>query len=88
MPLRAGRCAFSSFLPHNPRLLTLILFLTSLTLLSSNTFFSSTMASKLVPPNPDDVMVIRKVTPNITTLSVPFKRFGRINIGGRGTLGM
>jgi hypothetical protein len=32
--------------------------------------------------------VIRKITESITTLSVPFKRFGRIQIGGRGTLGM
>jgi hypothetical protein len=31
-------------------------------------------------------MVIRQVTPNITTLSVPFARFGRFNIGGRATL--
>lgn len=42
--------------------------------------------SKLIPPNPSQVMVIRKVTSNITTLSVPFLRFGRIKIGGRGTL--
>ena len=45
------------------------------------------MASKLVPANPSEVMVIRSVTPNITTLSVPFLRFGRIRIGGRGTIG-
>ncbi|KAL9097565.1 MAG: hypothetical protein Q9165_000461 [Trypethelium subeluteriae] len=44
------------------------------------------MTSKLVPPNPSEVMVIRKITPNITTLSVPFLRFGRIKIGGRGTI--
>jgi hypothetical protein len=46
-----------------------------------------TMASKLVPANPSEVMVIRNVTTNITTLSVPFLRFGRIRIGGRGTIG-
>jgi len=45
------------------------------------------MASKLVPANPSEVMVIRSVTPNITTLSVPFLRFGHIRIGGRGTIG-
>jgi hypothetical protein len=45
------------------------------------------MKSKLVPANPSEVMVIRSVTPNITTLSVPFLRFGRIRIGGRGTVG-
>jgi len=44
------------------------------------------MASKLIPARPDDVMVIRNVTSNITTLSTPFKRFGRISVGGRGTL--
>lgn len=47
----------------------------------------STMSSKLIPPNPDEVMVIRQVTPEITTLSLPFLRFGKIKIGGRGTLG-
>lgn len=45
------------------------------------------MSSKLVPPNPSDVMVIRNITPNIVTFSVPFSRFGRLKIGGRGTLG-
>lgn len=33
-------------------------------------------------------MVIRNITPDIVTLSLPFSRFGQINIGGRGTLGM
>ncbi len=32
-------------------------------------------------------MVIRDVTPNVVTLSVPFLRFGRFPIGGRGTIG-
>ena len=45
------------------------------------------MSSKLIPSNPEKVMVIRKVTPDIVTLSVPFLRFGRIKLGGRGTLG-
>lgn len=31
-------------------------------------------------------MVIRKISDEITTLSVPFARFGRIKVGGRGTL--
>lgn len=44
------------------------------------------MSSKLIPANPADVMVIRNVTPNVATFSVPFARFGRIKIGGRGTL--
>jgi hypothetical protein len=34
-------------------------------------------------------MVIRDVVPRaITTLSVPFWRFGKVKIGGRGTIGM
>jgi hypothetical protein len=45
------------------------------------------MSSKLIPQNPADVMVIRNVTPNIVTFSVPFARFGKFKIGGRGTLG-
>ncbi|KAL5117625.1 hypothetical protein ACEQ8H_004518 [Pleosporales sp. CAS-2024a] len=45
------------------------------------------MASKLVPSDPAKVMVIRDVVPRqITTLSVPFWRFGRIKIGGRSTI--
>jgi hypothetical protein len=31
-------------------------------------------------------MVIRRITPNILTCSTPFLRFGRIKIGGRGTI--
>lgn len=49
----------------------------------------SKMTSKLVPSDPAKVMVIRDVVPNIiTTFSTPFWRFGRIKIGGRGTVGM
>ncbi|KAK3954378.1 hypothetical protein QBC32DRAFT_368701 [Pseudoneurospora amorphoporcata] len=47
---------------------------------------ASNMSDKLVPKNPDEVMVIRDVTPNVVTFSVPFLRFGKIPIGGRGTL--
>lgn len=46
------------------------------------------MSDKLIPSDPDNVMVIRNVTPNIATFSVPFSRFGKVKIGGRGTLGM
>ena len=42
----------------------------------------------LSPPNPSDVMVIRDITPNITTFSLPFARFGVVKVGGRATLGM
>lgn len=44
------------------------------------------MASKLVPSNPAEVMVTRSISPNITTFSTPFWRFGHIKIGGRGTI--
>ncbi|KAH3006994.1 hypothetical protein KXV73_008790 [Aspergillus fumigatus] len=44
------------------------------------------MSSKLFPGDPSKVMVISKVTPEITTFSVPFSRFGLFKIGGRGTL--
>jgi hypothetical protein len=44
------------------------------------------MTSKLIPSNPEEVMVIRKISDAVTTLSVPFARFGRIKVGGRGTL--
>ncbi|QUC20050.1 uncharacterized protein UV8b_04291 [Ustilaginoidea virens] len=44
------------------------------------------MSAGLIPPNPADVMVIRNVTPRVVTFSVPFSRFGKIKIGGRGTL--
>ncbi|KAF2155729.1 hypothetical protein K461DRAFT_318423 [Myriangium duriaei CBS 260.36] len=44
------------------------------------------MTSKLIPANPEKVMVLRKVTPEILTCSVPFQRFGRVAIGGRGTI--
>jgi len=44
------------------------------------------MASKKPEGNPTEAMVIRKVTPEITTLSVPFARFGVFKFGGRGTI--
>lgn len=43
-------------------------------------------AAKLIPSDPDKVMVIRTLTPSIVTYSTPFLRFGRIKIGGRGTV--
>ncbi|KAI4199942.1 MAG: hypothetical protein LQ350_004294 [Teloschistes chrysophthalmus] len=44
------------------------------------------MSSKLVPYDLSSVMVIRNVTPNITTCSAPFNRFGHFKVGGRGTI--
>ncbi|KAG5664699.1 hypothetical protein KAF25_008433 [Fusarium avenaceum] len=52
----------------------------------SNQPNSIIMSDKLIPSDPDNVMVIRNVTPNIATFSVPFSRFGKVKIGGRGTL--
>jgi len=43
-------------------------------------------ASKLIPSDPEKVMVIRNLTSSIKVCSVPFLRFGRIKIGGRGTI--
>lgn len=54
----------------------------------SSTSKHSNMSSQLIPSKPSEVMVIRNVTPNIATFSVPFARFGKVKIGGRGTLGM
>ncbi|CRG87633.1 Pyrolysin [Talaromyces islandicus] len=45
-----------------------------------------TMSSKLFTGDPTKVMVIRQITPQVTTFSVPFSRFGLIKFGGRGTL--
>ncbi|TVY41323.1 hypothetical protein LOCC1_G004939 [Lachnellula occidentalis] len=44
------------------------------------------MTSKLIPQHPEDVMVMRDLVPGVTTLSVPFLRFGRIKFGGRATI--
>jgi len=44
------------------------------------------MSQGLAPDNPSEVMVIRKLTEDVTTLSTPFKRHGKFQIGGRGTL--
>jgi phosphoserine aminotransferase len=48
---------------------------------------TATMSSKLIPSNPSEVMVIRDISPNVVTFSVPFARFGIIRVGGRATLG-
>ncbi|KAJ8126011.1 hypothetical protein O1611_g7628 [Lasiodiplodia mahajangana] len=45
-----------------------------------------TMSEKLIPKNPSAVQVIRNVTPNVVTVSVPFLRFEKIPIGGRATI--
>jgi hypothetical protein len=42
---------------------------------------------QLFPSNPSATMVIRDVTSNIVTMSLPFARFGIFHFGGRGTLG-
>ena len=47
---------------------------------------TSQSSKKLIPSDPAKVMVIRDLTPTISTLSVPFLRFGLLKIGGRATL--
>lgn len=42
--------------------------------------------NSLVPKDPAGVTVFRKVSPSILTFSAPFARFGRIKMGGRGTV--
>ncbi|CAJ2504262.1 Uu.00g116560.m01.CDS01 [Anthostomella pinea] len=44
------------------------------------------MSSKLIPKNPSAVAVIRNITPNVVTISVPFARFEKVRVGGRGTI--
>ncbi|KAH8594049.1 hypothetical protein B0O99DRAFT_574229 [Bisporella sp. PMI_857] len=44
------------------------------------------MSAKLISANPEETMVIREVVPGVTTLSVPFLRFGLIKFGGRATI--
>jgi hypothetical protein len=56
------------------------------TLLQPPTRKSITMSPQLAPSNPDEVMVIRDLTPRITTLSLPFARGGKVKIGGRATI--
>ncbi|PKY06384.1 hypothetical protein P168DRAFT_325257 [Aspergillus campestris IBT 28561] len=40
----------------------------------------------LVPHNPSELMVIRNVTSDVITMSLPFARFGHLRFGSRGTL--
>lgn len=42
--------------------------------------------SPLLPADPAPRTVIRSLTSNITTISLPFSRFGRISLGARATL--
>ena len=44
------------------------------------------MTDKLIPKNPAACSVIRAVSPRITTVSAPFRRFGHFKVGGRGTI--
>jgi Domain of unknown function (DUF4336) len=47
---------------------------------------TSKSAAKLIPKDPAKVMVFRDITPNMTTMSVPFARFGLLKVGGRATI--
>ncbi|PYH43541.1 uncharacterized protein BP01DRAFT_417258 [Aspergillus saccharolyticus JOP 1030-1] len=46
----------------------------------------SNSSNKLFTGDPNKVTVIRQLTPEIITFSVPFSRFGVLKFGGRGTL--
>ncbi|KAI0597264.1 hypothetical protein F4775DRAFT_264494 [Biscogniauxia sp. FL1348] len=46
----------------------------------------ATMSDKLIPKDPSAVAVIRNITPNVVTVSVPFARFEKVRVGGRGTI--
>ncbi|KXL51521.1 hypothetical protein M433DRAFT_150545 [Acidomyces richmondensis BFW] len=43
-------------------------------------------AHTLIPSDPEKVMLLRRPAPSLLTCSTPFLRFGRIKIGGRGTV--
>ncbi|KAI9729825.1 MAG: hypothetical protein M1834_006573 [Cirrosporium novae-zelandiae] len=43
-------------------------------------------SATLIPTDPSSVMVIRTITPLLSTLSVPFARYGRFKVGGRATI--
>jgi Domain of unknown function (DUF4336) len=47
---------------------------------------TSKSAAKLIPVDPAKVMVMRDITPNLTTLSTPFSAYGMIKVGIRGTV--
>lgn len=47
---------------------------------------NSKASQKLSPSSPSDVAVIRSITQNVTTISLPFTRSGFISLGGRATL--
>ncbi|PFH59188.1 hypothetical protein XA68_12672 [Ophiocordyceps unilateralis] len=47
---------------------------------------AAAMSAALIPAKPEDLMLIRSITPNIITFSGPFSRYGKLRIGGRGTL--
>ncbi|KAI1343606.1 hypothetical protein F5Y15DRAFT_237464 [Xylariaceae sp. FL0016] len=44
------------------------------------------MSAELIPKDPSSVAVMRNITPNVVTISVPFARFGKVRVGGRGTI--
>lgn len=53
---------------------------------TTNRSFSAKMP-QLAPPDPEKVMVIRKVCDDIVTCSLPFARLGVLKFGGRATIG-
>jgi hypothetical protein len=45
------------------------------------------MATKIIPTDVDSVVVIRDITPNITTVSMPLLAMSLFKFGGRATIG-
>lgn len=43
---------------------------------------------QLYPTNPSQFMVIRNISPNLVTMSLPFSRFGALKFGARGTMSL
>lgn len=62
-------------------------YFTAIALLIITIIDQSIMGPVLFPTNPSQVMVIRNVTEDVVTMSLPFARFGHLKFGGRGTLG-
>ena len=88
----AGASIYAHVFPRDVRVATSPLIAHSFyrrpqsTLKTPQKMSTSKSAASLIPKDPEKVMVIRDVTPTITTFSTPFLRFSRIKIGGRGTI--
>ncbi|KAF3916180.1 hypothetical protein AA313_de0205905 [Arthrobotrys entomopaga] len=88
-PRRCFRIAFYShkyFQSHNHNHHILNTFYNSKLSFHTSTSSLSIMSAKLWGSDPNSTAVIRQVTEDITTVSVPFLRVGVLKFGGRGTI--